>query len=208
MENSALIVMDMQNGIVNSLEFKDEVIKHNQQAIKAARQNNIPVIFVRVAFNGTFLEVSPNNKMFSEYQASGQQMSLADESTQIIESLNRKEDEPIVTKHRLSAFTGSNLEVLLRGLQVNHIVLTGVSTSGVVLSTTVEAADKDYKITILEDAVTDNNSKKHQFLMNEILTRYAEISSTHSWTASTINLKPQVIVEDSVLAFKAKRIER
>lgn len=55
--------------------------------------------------------------------------------------------------------------------------------SGVVLSTTVEAADKDYKITILEDAVTDNNSKKHQFLINEILTRYAEISSTHSWTA-------------------------
>ncbi|MHC3758046.1 cysteine hydrolase family protein [Staphylococcus succinus] len=183
MENSALIVMDMQNGIVNGLEFKDEVIKHNQQAIEAARQNNIPVIFVRVAFNGTFLEVSPNNKMFSEYQASGQEMSLTDESTQIIESLNRKEDEPIVTKHRLSAFTGSNLEVLLRGLQVNHIVLTGVSTSGVVLSTTVEAADKDYKITILEDAVTDNNSKKHQFLINEILTRYAEISSTHSWTA-------------------------
>ena len=47
--------------------------------------------------------------------------------------------------------TGSNLEVLLRGMNINHIVLTGVSTSGVVLSTAVEAADKDFQITILAD---------------------------------------------------------
>ncbi|PSC77079.1 isochorismatase, partial [Mammaliicoccus sciuri] len=85
--------------------------------------------------------------------------------------------------HRLSAFTGSNLEVLLRGLQVEHLVLTGVSTSGVVLSTATEAADKDYKLTILSDAITDQDEEKHQFLLNKILTRYADIITTDLWTS-------------------------
>ena len=89
--------------------------------------------------------------MFSQYKASGQSMSKEATSTQIIDDLHVEDTDPVVVKHRLSAFTGSNLEVLLRGMNINHIVLTGVSTSGVVLSTTVEAADKDFQITILAD---------------------------------------------------------
>ncbi|MDN8848817.1 isochorismatase family cysteine hydrolase, partial [Staphylococcus aureus] len=81
------------------------------------------------------------------------------------DALGRQTHEPLVTKHRLSAFTGSNLEVLLRGLQVEHLVLTGVSTSGVILSTATEAADKDYKLTVLSDAIADQDEAKHQFLL-------------------------------------------
>lgn len=181
-KNSALIVMDMQNGIVNGIEQNEAVIKANQQAIAAARAHNVPVIFVRVAFTGDYLEVSENNKMFSQFKASGQPMSKSDSSTQIIDELQLQSTDPVVVKHRLSAFTGSNLEVLLRGMNIEHIVLSGVSTSGVVLSTAVEAADKDYKITILKDAVTDNDQAKHQFLLEQILTRYAAIESTATWS--------------------------
>lgn len=182
-KKSALIVMDMQNGIINGLEEKEKeaVIKGNQQAIADARTNQIPVIFVRVAFTGNYLEVSENNKMFSQFKSSGQPMDKSDANTQIIDALQIESTDPIVVKHRLSAFTGSNLEVLLRGMNIGHIVLTGVSTSGVVLSTAVEAADKDYKITILADAVTDNDQQKHKFLLEHILTRYAAIDTTVDW---------------------------
>ncbi|MCD8871057.1 cysteine hydrolase family protein [Staphylococcus gallinarum] len=180
-KNSALIVMDMQNGIVNGIADNAGVIRANQQAIADARTQHIPVIFVRVAFTGDYLEVSENNKMFSQYKASGQSMSKEATSTQIIDDLHVEDTDPVVVKHRLSAFTGSNLEVLLRGMNINHIVLTGVSTSGVVLSTAVEAADKDFQITILADAVTDNDQYKHQFLVDNILTRYATINHTTEW---------------------------
>ncbi len=151
------------NGIVSGLKQKDSVIHFNKQAINFARQQNIPVIFIRVAFTGDFLEVSPNNKMFAQMKANGIAMNKVDEETQIIDILGRQAHEPLVTKHRLSAFTGSNLEVLLRGLQVEHLVLTGVSTSGVVLSTATEAADKDYKLTILSDAITDQDEENINF---------------------------------------------
>ncbi|NWK85357.1 cysteine hydrolase [Staphylococcus sp. GSSP0090] len=181
MNHQALIVMDMQNGIVNGLQQKEAIIANNQIAIETARRHSIPVIFVRVAFTGEYMEVSANNKMFSQMKAKGIPMNRDDKSTQIVEALKRQVNEPLVTKHRLSAFAGSNLEVLLRGLQVDHLVLTGVSTSGVVLSTSVEAADKDYKLTVLSDAVADQDEEKHQFLIDKILTRYADVITTEAW---------------------------
>jgi nicotinamidase-related amidase len=180
-QNTALLVMDMQNGIVNGLENKDSIIEANQRAIEKARQQNIPVIFVRVAFSQGLLEIAPNNKMFGPMREKQAPMEKDSEATQIHPDLNRQEQEPIVTKHRVSAFTGSNLEVLLRGLEVRHIVLTGVATSGVVLSTSVEAADKDFDITILEDAVGDREQDKHEFLVERILPRYATITSVENW---------------------------
>jgi nicotinamidase-related amidase len=180
-QNTALLVMDMQNGIVNGLENKDSIIEANQRAIEKARQQDIPVIFVRVAFSQGLLEIAPNNKMFGPMREKQAPMEKDSEATQIHPDLNRQEQEPIVTKHRVSAFTGSNLEVLLRGLEVRHIVLTGVATSGVVLSTSVEAADKDFDITILEDAVGDREQDKHEFLVERILPRYATITSVENW---------------------------
>jgi nicotinamidase-related amidase len=180
-QNTALLVMDMQNGIVNGLENIDSIIEANQRAIEKARQQNIPVIFVRVAFSQGLLEIAPNNKMFGPMREKQAPMEKDSEATQIHPDLNRQEQEPIVTKHRVSAFTGSNLEVLLRGLEVRHIVLTGVATSGVVLSTSVEAADKDFDITILEDAVGDREQDKHEFLVERILPRYATITSVENW---------------------------
>lgn len=86
-----------------------------------------------------------------------------------------------MTKRRFSAFTGSGLEVFLNANQINHLVLTGISTSGVVLSTALEAADKDYQITVLEDAVGDRSDDKHDFIIEQILNRSCEIESVESW---------------------------
>nr|WP_263314677.1 isochorismatase family cysteine hydrolase [Mammaliicoccus sp. Marseille-Q6498] len=181
---SALLVMDMQNGIAKGLSNADEVIEANRKAIETARNNDIPVIFVRVAFSNDFAEVSPKNKSFSQIKKSGQAMGVNDEATQVVDELAPAENEVIVTKHRFSAFTGSNLEVLLRGKQVDHLILTGVATSGVVLSTAVEAADKDFELTILEDAVMDRELDKHEFLIDKILPRYADIVTIEEWNSS------------------------
>lgn len=114
----------------------------------------------------------------------GYAITEADASTRILEDLAPLEDEPIISKRRFSAFTGSYLEVYLRANDINHLVLTGVSTSGAVLSTALESVDKDYYITVLEDAVGDRSDDKHDFIIEQILSRSCDIESVESWKSS------------------------
>ena len=91
-------------------------------------------------------------------------------------------NEITVIKRRVSAFTGSDLEVILRAQGIQHIVLTGVATSGVVLSTTREAADKDYRITILRDGCADGDEEVHHVLTTKVFPRQAEVITVDEWT--------------------------
>lgn len=186
-QNSALLIMDMQNGIAKTFPGLDEIVASSNEAIETARKAGIPVIFVRVAFSKNFSEVSPNNKVFTKIKNSGQTMTTEDDSTQIISTLNIKPDDLIITKQRFSAFTGSNLDVLLSGLEVDHLILSGVATSGVVLSTAVEAFDKDFKLTFLEDASADRDIKVHDFLINSIFPKYGDVLTTKAWTEKINN---------------------
>ncbi|BBD88882.1 MULTISPECIES: cysteine hydrolase family protein [Staphylococcus] len=178
---TALLVMDMQKGIAHNVPQINSLIKANQRAIAAAREHHIPVVFMRVALEKNFADVSPNNRVFSSFKQRGINMTENDEFAQIIDELEPDEDEPILTKRRFSAFTGSGLEVFLQANRINHLVLTGISTSGVVLSTALEAADKDFQITVLEDAIGDRSKDKHDFIIEQILTRSCEIESVESW---------------------------
>ncbi len=87
----------------------------------------------------------------------------------------------MVVKRRVSAFTGSDLEVVLRSLDSKHLVLTGVATSGVVLSTLREAADKDYRITVLADCCTDRDADLHQVLISKVFPVQAEVMTLAEW---------------------------
>ena len=92
------------------------------------------------------------------------------------------ENDVIVTKRRISAFTGSDLEVVLRAQNIDHIVLAGIATSGVVLSTLREAADKDYRITVLSDGCADRDEEVHRVLLTKIFPRQADVITIHEWT--------------------------
>jgi len=173
--------MDVQNGIVS--RYASQAMAPFTQAVVAARGAGIPVIFVRVAFREGYPEVSPLNKSFSAISRNGG-MHTAEESTQIHASVAPQNGEPIVTKLRVSAFTGSDLEVILRGQGINQLVLCGIATSGVVLSTVREAADKDYSLTVLSDACLDADPEVHRVLTEKIFPRQAEVVTVEEWVAS------------------------
>ena len=111
------------------------------RAIDAARAADIPVIYVRVDFRPGFPEVSPHNRAFSQVVGSG----FLGEKARLHPAVTPQPEDVEVTKRRVSAFTGSDLEVVLRSREITTLVLTGIATSGVVLSTLREAADKDYE---------------------------------------------------------------
>lgn len=177
---TALLVMDIQNGIVSRFGENEEVLLPFQKAVEAARRNNISVIFVRVGFSEGYPEVSPQNKSFSAISKFGG-MTVSDAATQIHESVQPEPNEPVVTKYRVSAFAGSTLEIILRSRQINTLILSGIATSGVVLSTLREAADKDFALTVLSDACLDADPEVHRVLTEKVFPRQADVLTVDAW---------------------------
>jgi nicotinamidase-related amidase len=173
-DKTALLVMDVQGATMKLLKEANKFINLLADAIKLARENQIPVIYIVVGFRKGYPDVSRNNKSFSVLK-SGQLYLDQPESMTIPASVSPLADDVVITKKRVSAFTGSDLEVVLRSLEIKHIILAGIATGGVVLSTLREAADKDYKITILSDCCADADDEVHRILINKVFPKQAEV---------------------------------
>ncbi len=179
-----LLLMDFQHGIVERLGAP-AVVDAAARAATAARSAGIPVMFVRVAFRPGFPEVSAGNATFSALTAQGGDAYHQDHpATQVHAALAPRDGEPVVLKRRVSAFTGSDLDVLLRGAGADHLVLAGISTSGVVLSTLRQAADLDYRLTVLADACADPDEEVHRVLTGKVFPRQAVVTTADEWVAS------------------------
>jgi nicotinamidase-related amidase len=177
----ALLVMDVQNGIVARLGARAQtILPPLQTAVAGARAAGVPVIFVRVAFRRGMPEVSPRNRSFSALGRVGG-MEEDGPGTQIAAAVAPAPGEVIVTKRRVSAFSGSDLDVVLRARGSHALVLAGISTSGVVLSTLRQAADLDYGLTVLKDGCADADEEIHRVLLEKIFPRQAAVLTAEEW---------------------------
>lgn len=179
-KKTALLIMDLQNGIVSRFIESEQVLLQSQKALAYAREHSIPVIFVRVGFSEGYHEINPRNKTFAQIPKMGG-MTTSDEATQIHPLVQPEENEPVVTKYRFSAFAGSRLEMILRAQEIDTLILSGISTSGVVLSTLLEAADKDFSLTVLKDACLDADPEVHRILTEKIFPHRANVMTVNAW---------------------------
>jgi nicotinamidase-related amidase len=179
--DTALLVMDVQSNIVSRLEDSAALINTLKWAIGTARAAGIPIIYVVVGFRKGFPEISPENKSFSPIRQNSAAMSSMEEPIAIYPDVAPQPGDIVVTKRRISAFTGSDLAVVLSGLGVRHLVLTGIATSGVVLSTIREAGDKDYRMTVLSDGCADMDNEVHTVLLTKVFPRQADVMSAGEW---------------------------
>jgi nicotinamidase-related amidase len=179
-----LLLMDFQQAIVERLGTLS-VVEAAADAADGARQAGIPVMFVRVAFRPGAPEVSANNATFAPLAASrGEGYTQDHPATQVHTALEPLDGEPVIVKRRVSAFTGSDLDVLLRGAGADHLVLAGIATSGVVLSTVRQAADLDYRLTVLADACADHDEEVHRVLTTKVFPRQAAVTTAGKWAGS------------------------
>jgi nicotinamidase-related amidase len=182
---SALLVMDIQKSMIERLgDKKDLLIGPLRTAISAARTAGIPIIYVVVGFRKGYPEISPENKSFSAIKQNTAAFAGLEEPLIIHDEVAPQPGDVVVTKRRISAFTGSDLEVVLSGGGIRHLVLTGIATSGVVLSTIREAADKDFRLTVLSDGCADMDAEVHQVLLGKIFPRQADVMTVQEWAAA------------------------
>lgn len=177
---TALLVMDVQHGIVERLGH-DTLLDAVGRAVDAARAADVTVMFVRVGFRAGYPEVAEHNVSFASLARAGDAMTQDHPATQVHRALDPRADEPIVLKRRVSAFSGSDLDVLLRARRIDGLVLAGIATSGVVLSTLRQAADLDYRLTVLTDACADADPEVHRVLTEKVFPKQALVTTTDEW---------------------------
>ena len=177
---TALLLMDFQNGIAGRPGSEDAVA-HAADALAAARASDVRPIFVRIGFRRGMPELATGGAFGARAAGAGDSMLLDHPGTQIVDRLAPRDDEPVVVKKRISAFAGSDLEVLLRSLRADHLVLAGIATSGVVLSTVRQAADLDFRLTVLADACADADEEVHRVLTEKVFPRQGTVTTVEEW---------------------------
>jgi len=177
-DKQAFVVMDVQEGIVERFGGSGAYLEGIRQVVAAARNAGVAVFFVRVGFRPGYPEIHPNNRSFRTMRE--RSAPLGD----VHPDLDVRPDDIIVTKKRVSAFSGSDLDMLLRAGGISRLVLAGIATSGVVLSTVREAADRDYVLTVLADGCLDADEEVHRVLIEKIFPRQADVISISSWIES------------------------
>jgi nicotinamidase-related amidase len=180
MDATVLLVMDVQRGIVERFADDPGYLERLADAITAARAAGVPVVYVIIGFRPGHPEISARNRTFSALAAAGA-FTEGDPAAGIHPAVAPGPGDLVVTKRRVSAFTGSDLDVLLRGMGAGTLVLTGIVTRGGVLSTLRQAADLDYGLTVLADACLDADPEVHRVLTEKVFPRQAEVSTVAQW---------------------------
>jgi len=178
--SSALLLMDFQNDILaNNLspEQSAAVLDHAQTLLAAARGKGMPVIHVVVCFRPGHPEVAASNRLFSRIKAANMLVAGTDGAA-IHPRLQPTGSEPVVSKRRVGAFAETDMQPLLRAMGVQTLVLGGVATSGVVLSTVRQAFDHDFRLVVAADCCADADAEVHRVLLEKVLARQADVVDT------------------------------
>jgi len=187
---TALLLMDFQPAILASIAESDGLLGTARTALAWARSQAVQVCYVRVAFaEEDYRAVPGHSKAFA---AVAQNRFLAADSpeAQIHESLEVRDDDIVVRKTRFGAFSTTGLYPRLRALGIDTLVLAGISTSGVVLSTVRDAGDEDYRIFVLSDATADPDPDVHRTLIEKVFPHQADVIT--SGDLSTVSRGPNV----------------
>ncbi|MGY4986557.1 cysteine hydrolase family protein [Streptomyces nigrescens] len=180
MANSALLVMDIQQDIVDIVDDGSGYLPRLRTAIDGARTAGIPVIYVVIGLRPGHPEVGARNRVLNAAVQAGLFAEGA-RGTAIHPAVAPRQDDIVVTKRRASAFSGSDLDVVLRARGIDSLVLTGLSTSGVVLHTLCQANDQDFGLTVLADACLDTDPEVHRVLTERLFPQWADVVAVEDW---------------------------
>jgi nicotinamidase-related amidase len=180
MSKTALLIMDVLVANVSRNTLPPAYLPLMASTIAAARASSVKIIYVTISFRPGYPEITPFHPTFSAAAKANAFLSGSPE-VKVHSAIAPQAGDIVVVKKRVSAFVGSDLEVILRSLGVQTLVLTGISTGGVVLSTLCEAADKDFGLVVLRDLCVDPKEEVHRVLMENIFTKRGKVVGAEEW---------------------------
>ncbi|MCB1445610.1 MAG: cysteine hydrolase [Rhizobiaceae bacterium] len=147
-------------GVAEDAADRDALVSNAARLLALARRTGIPVVSVRIAFRPDHADVVQNCAIFRNVVA-GKAMIDGSWGAEFHEGLGPRDGEFVVKHSRVNAFYGSQLEEVLRILKADRLIVAGVATNSVVLTTVACAADMGYEVTVIADACSSGNPALH-----------------------------------------------
>ncbi len=175
---TALLMADFHTAGMteNPMAQERRTLDRAREVLHIARWAGVFVAYIVVNFRSGYPEISDMNQTFSARKADGVPPA-ASPGALIHAAVPPLQTEPIITKHRVNAFFGTDLDMMLRAQGRDTLILMGHATSGVILSTVRYAADADYRLIVVEDGCADRDPQVHDLLMEKVFPRQATVAS-------------------------------
>jgi nicotinamidase-related amidase len=167
--NAALIVIDLQKGIVGmtTTPAANEVLGRAAELARAFRKRGLTVVLVNVT------GLAPGRT-----DAGMRKLSFPPDWTELVPELEEQVGDVLISKQRRGAFLGTGLDEILRERGVTQVFLAGISTSAGVESTARSADDFGYNVVFVTDAMGDSDAEVHRFCLEKIFPKLGETETT------------------------------
>lgn len=159
---TALLVMHYQTDILGLFpSVAPALLANTRKLCDAARAKGVGVYFVNLRFSPGYPEVSPSNKNGQGIKRLG--LFIDDRTSP---ELGQRDDEPLIVAHRASVFFGTDLQVRLSARGIDTVIMVGIASTGVLLSSIAYASDADFKLYTVKDCCYDPDPVVHEHLFS------------------------------------------
>ena len=175
--NAMYLVCDMLNDLVHEdgpskKTYGPELARRNTvantaEAIRKAREAGIKIGYVRIGFSADYRECPPNSRIFQGAKKAGM-FKLGGWGTEVHPALAPQPGDFDIIKHRVSPFYATSLEAILQAQQIRRLYVSGVSSSGAVLSAAKDGHDRGYDVFVLDDCCCALNESQHQAVIDQV----------------------------------------
>lgn len=173
----ALVLVDLAVGFTDPSRSRlatacDEVIEANRRLLERFRARRDPVFFTTVAYD------SPEQAhVFREKLPALNDLAAGSPLVEIDARVAPQPDEVVIVKHAASGFFGTDLAERLRATGVDGVVVTGLTTSGCVRATALDALQGNYRVLIPREAAGDRDAAAHASNLRDLQLKYADVVS-------------------------------
>lgn len=187
-ERVALLIADWYES-AQQLEHASsrDALGHTARLVGAARAAGVLVLHCATVFRPGYPEIDDRNLLFAPKKA-GAQPAVFDPEKLLHPALAPQAGEIVLGKHRVSAFHGTSLDLVLRANRISTLIVCGFATRGVVLSTVRQGADLDYRLIVAEDCCVERDLAVHDFLVQHILPMQARVAKADEVIAGLTTL--------------------
>jgi nicotinamidase-related amidase len=185
---TALVLLDFQLFVLDGLAERDDLIRRALSLRAAANQAGLMTIHTHVAFRTGYPEVPDDHVIFGPIKTSGFMLRNSVDS-EFHSDLAPARGEVTLNKTRVSAFRSTSLDQILRANKIDRLLLAGIYTSGAVLSTVRDGADRDYRLLVVTDCCSDPDTELHDVIVKRLLPQQAETAASKAVIKALVSLR-------------------
>jgi nicotinamidase-related amidase len=178
-KKTALLTLDFQNGIIGMVAGSDACVQSASKIVQYARKAGVQIIHVGLGFAKGHPEIPDTQVIFKRIKENNLFV-IGTPTAEFHKDLTQPEDL-VVYKHRVSGFTENQLHLILRSKGIENLILMGIATSGIVLSTIRAAFDLDFNCTVISDACFDSDEEVHRVLTEKVFPRQGTVMTADAF---------------------------